>query len=643
MIEKDFLAQILATPDDDAPRLVFADWLEEQGNLDRAQFIRAQCDLAKLPAWHPRAIEAAWEAEALLAKGGEAWRAALPQLDGIEWVDFERGFVTMVRVRDQKALYEHAAAIAAATPVSGVELSGLDERAPHDRTKVPWLETLRLTFRGEYAFQLKSSILSAATELEIQNLHQYTELDWLARRQPSTPLHRLEVQGSHIASSAFAEQIIEHIPANALERLDLGTKFVDYDSGYFQDPTLGHDGAARIAARKFENLSALGLDRQRITQQGLGELLAASPRVQHLELRRCELTELSVFQAAGDDDAPILRLGLSYNQFGDAGMAALVAAPRLRALESLELETCELTAASVQTLAESPLWHTLRVLDLGRNALAVEGAVALAGAPRPEHLHTLVLADCDFRPDVVRLLAEIPWLRDLAVLDLSGNELGNEVVALAESLAGGSLKKLGLGRVGLEGGPRHKALRPLWETLWHLDVSGNPIQDPGLLAIMGEHSSALYSLDLGATGAGPALEKLLAAPLPRLHKLVLSGCKPTQAILRSLFASPLMRTLGELDLSACALTRTEALLIARSPAVATLDRLNLRGNAFEDDEQVYLALAESEPLRKIRHLELDGNQWSFSDETRTALNERFGAGWHWHEEDDADDAENPYA
>ena len=42
MIEKDFLAQILATPDDDSLRLVYADWLEEQGNLDRAQFIRAR-------------------------------------------------------------------------------------------------------------------------------------------------------------------------------------------------------------------------------------------------------------------------------------------------------------------------------------------------------------------------------------------------------------------------------------------------------------------------------------------------------------------------------------------------------------------------------------------------------------------------
>ena len=159
---------------------------------------------------------------------------------------------------------------------------------------------------------------------------------------------------------------------------------------------------------------------------------------------------------------------------------------------------------------------------------------------------------------------------------------------------------------------------------------------------MGEHSSALYSLDLGATGSGPALAKLFAAPLPRLYKLVLSGCAPTQATLRDLLASPLMRTLGELDLSSCALTKTEALMIAQSPAVSGLDRLNLRGNAFDDHEEVFLALAESEHLRKVQRVELEGNQWSFGEAARDLLNERFGAGWHWHEDDDGDDAENPY-
>jgi uncharacterized protein (TIGR02996 family) len=42
------LAEILANPDDDTPRLVLADWLEEHGATDRASLIRVQIELARL-------------------------------------------------------------------------------------------------------------------------------------------------------------------------------------------------------------------------------------------------------------------------------------------------------------------------------------------------------------------------------------------------------------------------------------------------------------------------------------------------------------------------------------------------------------------------------------------------------------------
>jgi uncharacterized protein (TIGR02996 family) len=41
--EDALLAAITAHPDDDTPRLVYADWLQEHGHPERAEFIRAQC------------------------------------------------------------------------------------------------------------------------------------------------------------------------------------------------------------------------------------------------------------------------------------------------------------------------------------------------------------------------------------------------------------------------------------------------------------------------------------------------------------------------------------------------------------------------------------------------------------------------
>lgn len=47
------LASVLANPDDDAPRLVMADWFDENGEPERAEFIRLQVKLAPWRGPHP--------------------------------------------------------------------------------------------------------------------------------------------------------------------------------------------------------------------------------------------------------------------------------------------------------------------------------------------------------------------------------------------------------------------------------------------------------------------------------------------------------------------------------------------------------------------------------------------------------------
>src|SRR5262249_54775998 len=87
-----FLNDICAHPDDDAPRLIYADWLDEQGRSERAEFIRVQCALVARPedgALRRRERE-------LLDEHGNAWRQEAPA-----WArddsEFRRGFVAAVR------------------------------------------------------------------------------------------------------------------------------------------------------------------------------------------------------------------------------------------------------------------------------------------------------------------------------------------------------------------------------------------------------------------------------------------------------------------------------------------------------------------------------------------------------------------
>ncbi len=44
-----FLRTILDRPDENGPRLVYADWLEEHGDTRRAELIRVQIQMVRIP------------------------------------------------------------------------------------------------------------------------------------------------------------------------------------------------------------------------------------------------------------------------------------------------------------------------------------------------------------------------------------------------------------------------------------------------------------------------------------------------------------------------------------------------------------------------------------------------------------------
>src|SRR5262245_24000733 len=92
-----FLDAIVATPDDDGPRLVFADWLEEQGEGDRAEFIRLQCRLPSLGEDDPERPPVEARLAELLALRTPEWLG--PDPDCVPGTPvFTRGFVEELTV-----------------------------------------------------------------------------------------------------------------------------------------------------------------------------------------------------------------------------------------------------------------------------------------------------------------------------------------------------------------------------------------------------------------------------------------------------------------------------------------------------------------------------------------------------------------
>src|SRR5262245_56767217 len=87
---------ILDEPEDDGPRLVYADWLEEYGSEEdrpRADLVRVQVELARLPEGDGRRKALERRQEAVFRGRKKAWKDELPRLRGVRWGEFERGFV----------------------------------------------------------------------------------------------------------------------------------------------------------------------------------------------------------------------------------------------------------------------------------------------------------------------------------------------------------------------------------------------------------------------------------------------------------------------------------------------------------------------------------------------------------------------
>src|SRR3954465_3302831 len=94
--ERAFFDPIRDAPADDAPRLIFADWLDEHGQPDRAEFIRVQCAMDRLPAETGRWKDL-FDRSLRLEREGRATWTAWAQERVLE-PRLRRGFVDSVRL-----------------------------------------------------------------------------------------------------------------------------------------------------------------------------------------------------------------------------------------------------------------------------------------------------------------------------------------------------------------------------------------------------------------------------------------------------------------------------------------------------------------------------------------------------------------
>jgi uncharacterized protein (TIGR02996 family) len=332
--EEAFLDAILAEPDNDVPRLIFADWLEEHGD-QRSEFIRVQCQLARLREDDPRrpALEAR-EQELLGAYQGE-WLG--PLAGGSMRLRFRRGFVDEVTLR-LEAFLHRAEELVAAAPVARIELTAglgqesggrfaveghlrkLAHRPELARVTGLYLNFTALTADGVHAL-LASPHLGRLRTLDLRHNALGDDGAVILSASPALcELTTLNLAGNLIGSGGF-QALVTSPHLAELRSLDVSANSID-DRGLF----------ALLDSPHLPRLSALLLKRNAITDHG-AEALSAWPGLAHVH-----------------------SVDLSDNFIGDAGVRALAAAPALptRAYIGLAGNPCIRPEFALRLPAPSP-------------------------------------------------------------------------------------------------------------------------------------------------------------------------------------------------------------------------------------------------------------------------------------------------
>jgi uncharacterized protein (TIGR02996 family) len=522
-----FIRAILADPDDDALRLVYADWLEEHGNPDdaaRAEFIRTQMDLASLADDDPRRPALEDREHELLVKHHPRWLGDWPRY--VPHWRFERGFLAEIET-STGTLAERGADLFTRHPITRLILQPEDAYEPGPVEEVggaAWLGRLvSLRLEGWYMYigaaepVLTSPHLTGLTELDASFAEDDEHVPTYLAQCPA--LARLRMVGIPGCSGDLAA-LVEVLASTAVEDLDASGVFVN-------DQAL----AALLRSRFASRLTRLRTCHGNYGPDGWNAF--ASPALTG-SLRQLDIAESAL---AG------------------SGLGALLALPGLRNLNNLQLdnETAP-TEGLAEAVAGSPFWL---------NATAF-------------HLHDVPLSESS----LARLCRQ-SGPTGLKQLDLMGAGIGRGAPHLWNAPFADALTDLGLGRCGLD----DDDLALLAESgrcqrLKSLDLraqDGAGITDAGVLrlatapALARLRSLNLYQARLTARG----VDTLLNNGAWRLAELNLGRCGLTREAVSVLAASPALARLQALNLGFDEALEGEALLpLAESPCLAPLCNLS---------------------------------------------------------------------
>jgi uncharacterized protein (TIGR02996 family) len=355
------LQAIFENPDDDAPRLTYADWLDRQGEPTMAEFIRLQEERARLPdvPVSDRARDLERQATRLLRAHRARWFGPLHQAKGklISSPRAERGLLEMEVRGTASSFLQKADAL----------LAGL---------VLPYVLRVHLTgVRSVWSDLLASPYLSRASFLDLggEDLGA-EEAEALAGCEQLRHLQQLWLFDNQIGDAGAAALA----GSPHLGRLD-GLAIV-------RDEVTASSLTALLRSRQLRALKWLWLDSKHLRLDGVRPYRAASggPRLTTLSLKGSELDDAAATWAASSPGfAGLGSLSLQGGRIGPRGAAALAESRYLAGLYQLDLSGNPVGDDGVRSLAASPHLTALETLWLDKCGVGRAGAQALLKAPHP--------------------------------------------------------------------------------------------------------------------------------------------------------------------------------------------------------------------------------------------------------------------
>lgn len=357
-----FLGAISDNLDDDTPRLVFADWLQENGDEARAEFIRIQCELyrvherwenpdVRMKVFTPEQSKASERQRELRIDNHERWVGALPAWSsGSTWA-FRRGFAYFFAPTARQWIKD------------GDHVRGL--------TAVEMLTLKRTEKLGKQLFNAPATVglrEFCLPDIDTEGVRALTDspaldsLTWLM-------VGKIGQWG---------------IDPNALAELVASPRLTKVRSLTISSNYAGKAVATALAnSKNLGKLDELGLVCVALGPKEFGAVVA-SPKLKQLR-----------------------RLNLQGNGIGDSGVRSLVQSKLLR-LEELNLKYNGLTAKSARLLAAWPGLRSVRVLEVGGAQFGVDGVHEFLESEYLGSLEKLILPAWEIRKPQQTELATLP-------------------------------------------------------------------------------------------------------------------------------------------------------------------------------------------------------------------------------------------